>query len=290
MRNPLLELSNHPGYEGLRDLALTLEHIAGKIERFGGNVVLPNLYLSTMDGYDLEVILEALEDTLISFRLFHFNHSMKHYCVSLDYSGEEQYQPVSFPAFKNLYDAMEEELSRFGEPYEGILAVDITDWVSKSATAETKFLDFLRYMAEVDERTLAVYVERSGLPQKAEIARKGLVSKTRLETVEVKLKSPQIALQILENELSNFGFTLQEGVKEKMYETLDAMLKVRGHEGPWTVRQLAEDIVYRAYKEGDDLHLELSEEDLGPFLPGGSWIGDFTAKKRYYMGLIGEED
>ena len=201
MRNPLMELSNKPGYEGLRDLAMNLEKIAGKIERFGGRVILPNLYLSTMDGYDMEAILVALEETLIELRLFHFNNSMRHYCLSLDYAEEESYGTPSFPAFKTLFDAMEEELSRFGEPFEGILAVDITDWVSKSATTEPKFLDFLRYMADVDERTLAIYIERSGSEDKAEIARRSLVAKTRLENLEVKLKSPQIALQILENEI-----------------------------------------------------------------------------------------
>ena len=291
MRNPLLELSNEPGYEGLRDLALTLEKIANKIDRFGGRVVLPNLYLSTQDGYDMETILVALEETLIELRLFHFNHSMRHYCLSLDYSEESTLESISsFPAFKTLFDAMEEELSRFGAPYEGILAVDITDWVVKSATTEAKFLDFLRYMADVDERTLAIYIERSGSEEKAEIARKSLVAKTRLENVVVKLKSPQIALKILENELSSFGFSMLEESKEKIVETLDIVLKVKGQEGPWTIRQLAEDIVYHAYREGEDLHTELSLDDLKTFLPGGSWITDFTAKKRYFMGLIGEVD
>ena len=289
MRNPLLELSNEPGYEGLRELAMTLEKIADKINRFGGKVILPNLYLSTMDGYDMETILVALEETLIELRLFHFNHSMRHYCLSLDYAEENGTGLHSnFPAFKTLFDAMEEELSRFGAPYEGILAVDITDWVVKSATTEPKFLDFLRYMADVDERTLAIYIERSGSEEKAEIARRSLVAKTRLENVEVKLKSPQIALQILENELNSFGFCIREEAKEKMLETLDVVLKVKGQEGPWTIRQLAEDIVYRAYREGDDLHAELSLDDLAAFLPGGSWIADFAAKKRYFMGLIGE--
>lgn len=285
MENKLLELSKRPGFEGLQDLANTLAKIGEKKRRFGGKVVLPNLYLSTMEGYDIEILLEALEETLLQEKLFFFPGSVRHYCLSLDYARPET---PDFPAFKSLFSALEDELSRFGSPFQGILVVDITDWVAKNACTETKFLDFLRYMAEVDERTLAIYLERTGNETKVETARRSLITKTRLEGLELKLKSPQIALKILKNELADLGFKLAEGLDEKMVETLEKVLATEGQEGPWTVRQLAEDIVYAAFKTGDSLERVLTEDILAPFLVGGSWLSDFTTKKRFYMGLIGD--
>ena len=283
--NPLLELSTKPGYEELREWALTLEKIGQKKAKFGGNLVLPNYYLSTMDGYDLELVLTCLEKTLEKHSLFTFASSLNHYCLSLDYSYPNE---SNFPAFQNLYRAVEDELGRFGVPFVGILMIDITDWVEKGACSEAKFLDFLRYMSDLDERTLAIYVDRSVSGKKSEKAQSTIITKTRIERLELKLKNAQIALEILKNELNELGFTLAKEVEPKLLETMDQILRVDGQEGPWTIRQLAQDIVYNAFKTGDDLNVIVDESVLLPFLPGGTWLREFAAKKNYYMGLVGE--
>ncbi|MCR5078728.1 MAG: hypothetical protein K6B65_02250 [Bacilli bacterium] len=283
--NPLLELASKPGYEGLKDWALTLEKIGKKKQKFGGSLVLPNYFLSSMDGYDMDLVLEALEGTLINYGLFSFTSSVNHYCLSLDYSYPTDQR---FSAFNDLFSAVEDELGRFGTPFQGILMIDITDWVEKGACTERKFLDFLRYMSDLDERTLAIYLDRSGSEGKSNKAKSTIITKTRIEYLELKLKSPQIALQILKNELKDLGFTLKKETREPMLSALEEVLKVEGQEGPWTMRQLAQDIAYAAFKEGEGLPKEIDEILLKPFLHGGSWLSEFAAKKSFYMGLIGD--
>ncbi|MBQ2070378.1 MAG: hypothetical protein II467_05560, partial [Bacilli bacterium] len=137
-------------------------------------------------------------------------------------------------------------------------------------------------------RTLAIYVDRSVSSKKSEKAQSTIITKTRIERLELKLKNAQIALEILKNELNELGFALAKEVEPKLLETMDQILRVDGQEGPWTIRQLAQDIVYNAFKTGDELNVIVDESILLPFLPGGTWLREFAAKKNYYMGLVGE--
>ena len=283
--NKLLALAKEPGFESLQDLATTLERIGEKKLASGGSLVLPNLFLSTNEGYDFETILLSLEELLDHYGLMKFSGPVRHYELSLDYSMPNA---PDFPAFTALYDAVEKYLARFNHAYSGILVIDITDWVVRSATSEKKFLDFLHYMSEVDERTLAIYVDMSGSPSKADLAYRLLITKTRLEKLRLVLEDPKVALNVLEKELSSFGFSLDKEAKQAIIPTLKAILNTKGHEGPWTMHQLAEDIVYNAYKNEGELKTTVTKEALKPFHEGGKWLLDFVDKKRYYMGLVGE--
>ena len=283
--NRLLALSQKPGFEGLKGLAEDIERIGKKKLAYGGRLILPNLFLSANVGYDLEMVLSALECELEKYRLMDFSSQTKHYEFSLDYSDPRE---ASFPAFSDLFEAVETELSRFNHAYEGILVIDITEWVVRSATAEKKFLDFLHYMSEVDERTLAIYVETSGLKSHADLAYRSLITKTRLERIELKLNSPEVAYDLLCEELEDFGFAFKVEARKPMLKTLKVILDTKGNEGPWTIHILAEDIVYNAFKTGEDLQKEVGLDLLKPFLEGGEWLTDFADKKRYYLGLVGE--
>ena len=283
--NPLLALAEKPGFEGLKELAETLQRIGERKRDHGGKLVLPNFFLKCNEGYNLEEILLRLEEVLEEYDLMNFSGPVKHYQISLDYSLPNA---PDFPAFSVLFDSVENELSRFNHPYEGILVVDISDWVAHSAISEKKFLDFLLYMAEVDERTLAIYVDMSGLDSQSDLAYRSLITKTRLERIELKIVSEEVALSLLKDELAEFGFVLSEDAEEVIKPTLKTILSTKGNEGPLTLHQLAEDIVYHAYKDAETFSRQIGVPILKPFLNGGEWLNEFADKKRFYLGLVGE--
>ena len=94
--NKLLALAKEPGFESLQDLATTLERIGEKKLASGGSLVLPNLFLSTNEGYDFETILLSLEELLDHYGLMKFSGPVRHYELSLDYSMPNA---PDFPAF-----------------------------------------------------------------------------------------------------------------------------------------------------------------------------------------------
>ena len=284
----LLDLIKRPGYEDVAELVAQWTRVAKRQKGRENSVPLPNYYLVADDGFDFLGLFNAIAEFLEANELMEFDGERKVYSFYLKYSRPED---PKFEPFCMLYDAVEHELTKFGHPYGGILVIDITEWVELNATKDRKFLDFLAYMDEIDERTLFVFLDRSGPTGSTADAFSTLDMATRLERVTMSYRDPESGLAELESELKRFEYTLAEDFRPKIRETVDALLQAPGSAGVASVRQMAEDMAYNALKGEREVGNVLDAETSGEFLPDGEWIRVFQKKARgRKLSLIGEEE
>ena len=281
--NALAVLAKEPGFAVLSAFAQECDRIEEKLEKVGSRPILPNFYCAIDNGFDFEPFLGALARTLDTKNLMDFTGPVPYYVFDLAYS--EPHDPRFF-SFAELYDVIATKLSRFSHPYGGVLAIDITDWVVRGATNEKKFLDFLSYMADIDEKTMAVFLDCSGEAAKSQNAFQTILSKTRLERLEFHITEKE-GILILEDMLAKSNFKLEKKAREELEKTLKAALATKGSEGFKTIRQLAEDIIYYAFTKEGELDTELSLSDIAPFAENGEWIANYAAKKSFLVGLLG---
>lgn len=248
-------------------------------------VVLPNYYLSLAPGFDLDELLAPMAAFLEDHQLMEFAGPVKYYEFYLNYSRPEDPQ---FTSFLELYNVVNDDLSKYSEPFGGILAVDISDWVENDACTSKKFREFLAFMSDLDPRTLALFVDNSGKPALRDKAIRLLKTKTRLDYVSIGLDKPEKALQLLNDDLAGIGLSLSEEAQKALLSTLSIVIKTPGNEGPKTIAQLSEDISYEVALHGRPLKDPLSLEDVAYFKVDGPWIKTFKENKSRQGGLFGE--
>ena len=283
----LNEILDKPGYEEIAALIQEWTRVGQRQKGKDVTVPLPNYYLSAQDGFDFETLFLKLAQFLESNGLMEFDGNRKVYSFYLKYSHPDN---PSFDSFRMLYEAVEHELTKFGHPFGGILVIDITEWVMKKATNEAKFLDFLSYMATIDERTLAVFLDRSDSGKESDEAYAKIDLVTRLERLHMSYKDALAGVRQLERELSAYGFTLEKRFRARLRKSIEIVLNTPGSEGEESIHQMAQDMVYAAYKGKKEPTGVLSSSNSKAFLPDGEWIAVFQSKKRHRLGLIGEED
>ncbi|MCR5348495.1 MAG: hypothetical protein K6E59_02660 [Bacilli bacterium] len=278
-----------PGYEEIAAIGQEWQRVASRQKGKENKVPLPNYYLIADDGFDFEELFEAMAGYLEAQELMAFESETRVYSFFLKYSSPNE---PNFTSFQMLYDAVEHELNRFSHPYDGILVVDITEWVEKpGAVSEKKFIDFLSYMDTIDDRTMAIFLDRSGNDEPSRKAFDSLDLAMRIQLLHMSYKDVDAGLKELEDNLAFYGFSLEEGFRKKMRETVEMVLHTPGSEGIESIRQLALDMGYCALKAEKEVGLVLNEENSASFLPGGEWTRIFQNKKKTRrLGLVGEED
>jgi hypothetical protein len=281
---PFEKYALEPGREDLAKLLGDWEKIAQACAG-GLNVILPNYYLSITPGFDLEEALISMSEYLERRHLMEFAGPAMYYQFFLNYSRPED---NDFPAFRDLFNTVNDELSEYSKPFGGILAVDITEWVEKDACASKKFREFMAYMADLDRQTVAIFVDSSGKLPLTLKAQKLLGTKTRLECLKVALNDPKGALVYLEEDLGELGLHLSPEAEAWLLPTLGAVLKTPGSEGRATLEQLAEDIAYSIARTGKAPKGDVKQSDIASFGPEGNWIKTFKESKSRDNGLFGE--
>lgn len=282
----LLELSKRPGYEEIASLAEQWSRVASRQKERENKVPLPNYYLIADDGFDFDELFNAMAEFLEKNELMEFNGESKVYRFFLKYSQPDD---PRFESFRMLYEAVEHELTKFGHPYGGILLVDITEWVENKATKQRKFIDFLSYMDAIDERTLILFLDRSGADEASAKAYQELDVSTRLERLTMTYRDPDAGLAELEKQLAPYGFDIEEGFRKEIRKTIELMLNAQGSAGVDSIRQMAEDMVYNALKGEKDFGRTLTKETSAEFLPDGEWTKVFQRKLgSRRLGLVGE--
>ena len=283
------KIVSRPGYEELAKVSKEWLRVAARQKGKELKVPLPNYFLVADDGFDFEGLFLSMADFLEKIGLMEFESGRKLYTFFLKYS---QPSDPRFDSFAMLYDAIEHQLNHFSHPYDGILVVDITEWVERDALTEAKFIDFLSYMDSIDDKTLAVFLDRSGVKSSSKAAFEKLDLAMRIESLHMSYKDAEAGLDELCGVLGQYGFCLEEGFRNQMKETVDMVLNTEGSQGVESIRQLALDMVYSALKSEEDVGVTLTAENSALFLPDGEWARIFKRKRANHvrLGLVGEED
>jgi len=280
----LEKIIGRPGCEDLAKLVAGWRRVSERQKGREVKVPLPNYYLNADDGFDFEGIFEFLADELERLELMEFDGPRRVYSFFLKYSAPDV---ATFDSFRRLYDVIEHDLSRFGHPYGGILVIDITEWSELNRTGEAKFVDFLSYMDTIDDRTMAVFLDRSGSFSTDETYRR-LDMGMRIERLHLAFKDAGLGLERLEEELEIYGFKLEKDFREKLKASIDIVINSPSHDGEEAVRQMAIDMVYAALKAEEEVGNVLDAKNSKDFLPDGEWIKTFGFKSRKKLGLVGE--
>lgn len=264
--------------------------LAHNKDQEGAGILLPNLFVNVDPGTELTPFCRYLADFLKERRLMPFEGKCPFYLFSLYYSGSGENERNQFPAFEALYDIVRHKINRFARPYQGLIVVDITSWVNLGATSEEKFGDFLAFMSTLDEDTLALFVSSVNNAKLNEEAYRSLVKRSRLKSIDLRLKDPELGLSFLRGELAKQGLQLSEEASHYLEASVQALLAARSGPLRQCLSQLALDISYAKYlNPGVDKHT-LSLDDVRFFGADGDWVKAYTANHKNSYGLLGRDE
>ncbi|MBQ7243345.1 MAG: hypothetical protein IJS52_03985 [Bacilli bacterium] len=280
----LEQIMGRPGCEDIATLVKGWRRVSQRQKGRELKVPLPNYYLNADEGFDFDSLFLLLGEELEDLELMEFDGQRKVYSFFLKYSPAEQ---PEFNSFRMLYDVVEHELSKFGHSFGGILVVDITEWVELGHTSDAKFVDFLSYMDTIDDRTMIVFLDRSGGGVHSDDAFRKLDVGMRIERLFLSYKDVDVAIAYLKEELARYGFSLEKDFDKKIVETVETVLSTPGSEGEESIRQMAMDMAYLALKSEEDVGFVLNEKNSAAFLPDGDWTKTFLNKPRKRLGLVG---
>ena len=278
-------LAKEPGYEALALLISSWDKVAEKIANGARLITLPNCYFSIEDGYEVKPIIDSLTDFLQKKNLLFFEGPVPSYIFYFDYSLPDD---PDFVSLRNLSLVINNDLCKFGHAFSGVIAVDISPWVERNATSERKFRQFVSYMSGLDDCTLAVYIDQERNETKTKMAYKALLKETRLNYYRIQVKTPLMALKIFNRKIEELGFTLSEEAKNALLKIMETIIALPYSEGPLTITQMAEDVVYDLYKADKPLMNTIDIDSIQAYLPNGSWLKEFAINKGRSIGLIGD--
>jgi hypothetical protein len=278
------------GLKELQSLLKDWEALAENKKVYGGKPILPNLYVVAPQGILFTPFAEQLALYLNERKIMPFYGKTLSYSYQLTYppkGAEETNNP--FPALRYLYQVIRKELVYYDKAYQGLLCIDITDWVSRSASKEDPFQAFLSYMGTLDDDTLAIFVSHESAEKKNQEAFKTIASRLRIKRVNVSVSSPDWGLGVLNEALDQEGLKLSKEAADYLKESIRLILLSPGNEGANSIEQLALDIAYSKYISPSGASPIIEMADVLAYGPNSAWIANFKAIRRSAYGLMGEE-
>lgn len=275
-------------YTGLISLLGEWDLVAENKKSRGGKPLLPNLFIEAPSGIAIEESAALLAEYLAERGLMEFEGQSPSYAYFLNYSEPARLGDTSFPSFGAFYEIVEHNLSHYGHPYKGVLAIDITAWVEREATSEEKFLAFLDYMAELDERTLAIFVSTSSNESHNQTAYSNVLTRSRLKRIVLAPLSSELGCSFLEKELAKEGLSLTRESRAILDKTVALIVQSEGNEGAHSLSQLASEIAYSKYLSLSSESKVITPADLARFTPDGEWVKEYTANRKRSYGFFRE--
>jgi|GEM_PF-3192246 len=238
-------------------------------------VFLPDYLCVAPPGAGVSTLIGLLAERLDELKLMPFSNARKHLEFMLEYEPDDK----KFTAFKRYYNLVEHGLSQYGEPFAGIIAIDITEWVKKIACKDLRFLRFLEYVAQKDEMQMIVFLTTcttEGLVKEAESV---IIQYLRLRRITLKTVDPVDFTAKLADELASYGLSLDPDANAELVKTIELAAKERGFGGLKTITQLAKDIVYEKYCS-PRFSPVIGLQDISRFTVNGAWLRQLKAHFR----------
>ena len=156
------------GIESLEELLEGWDHIRSNRKMLRGPLILPNYFMEVDGESSIAETLARLVDNLSKDSvLMSFQGRVKSFAYYLPYTAPGE---SDFPGLRTFDAIYKKNLCRFGMPFEGVIAIDITEWILAKATKSEKFLAFLAYIA-----TIAIPWQVYMLPQYVMMQRMHLI-------------------------------------------------------------------------------------------------------------------
>jgi hypothetical protein len=277
---------------GLKDFERLLEEwsiLSENKKTLGGKPILPNLYVLADRGILFAPFAQELAEFLEAKKIMPFYGKTRSYSFQLTYPSkgiEESNDP--FPALRDLYRIVHKDLTYYDKPYQGILIIDITEWVSRGASHEESFQAFLAFMGSLDDDTLAVFVSHESNEKKNAEMAKVIASRMRLKSLKFQIHSEEWGLSVLRDCLLEEGLRLSDEAAAFLKESVKLILLSPGNEGETSLQQLALDIAYGKYISIGGNSGVVEKNDVLSYGPTSEWISNFKSLRRERYGLMEE--
>lgn len=279
------DLLNLPGYVEVKEMLETWEIVANNIKDHleDGKVIIPNYLFVVTPGSGTSHLIEVLADKLFELGLMPFSNQRK----AIEFLLEYQEDKDSFDAFERLFNLLEHGLSQFGEPFAGVLAIDITDWVEKLACDDKRFIRFLHYLIKRDDIQMIIFITNCQKPNHVKDCEAVISSIIRIEKIQVKQNTSESLVEKLSDYLKLLGLTINAEGKPILIEMISSLVKETNFNGLKTIKNLAKDITFKKYSQLNGNINTVSIEDLEYFSIKGQWLKRFKSgfyKKKDYDG------
>ena len=284
MKKNLLCIS---GMEQLNALVFEWEKIAKRKVNFPIHFYLPNYFLVINPEISVEKVVDELTTNLEKNQLMEFAGPVHSYLYMLTYSSDNDSE---FTSFKNFYEIFIKELSKFGETFKGILAIDITEWIENRSCDSKKFMAFLDFMSSIDKDTMALFISRCTNEDKNRDAYQVVATKSRVRRINIGEVSTKDGLDYLCALFKEGNFKLDDDTISSLKTIVDFIFHVDGNEGLKSLRQLYDQIVYDLLcGDAEDISI-ITVDNIKKYLPDGEWAKSYKFSRKKYLGLIGGEE
>lgn len=240
-------------------------------------LILPNYYLRIGRETNVDSIIETLVGYLEKKGdLLTFYGNCKSYVAYLAYSMPEDPRFESLSKFHREYD---QKLCRFGKPYQGVLCIDVSEWVARRACREEKFQCFLSYMQTIDEDTLTIFISSVHDPRMNLDAMDAISSRTRVREIVVDSLDADEAYSYLKGFLEQSGFILEPGAEAILSETAAYIASLGEANGYRSLREFGSDVIYSLLLGGKK-DKTIKEDDVVGFRKDGDLARSYSLRKQ----------
>jgi len=279
------DLLSLPGYEEIKQILDSWRNVAVNIADHleDGKIIIPNYFIVSPPGTGISHLIDILANELSHLGLMPFSNQKKAIEFLLEYQEDKE----SFSGFERLYTLLEHGLSQYGEPFAGVLVIDITEWVENLACEDKRFIRFLHYLVKRDDIQMIIFVSNCRKTNHVKDCESIISSILRIERIEIKSNPSDSLVNKLLEYLNNLGLKVDPSGKALLLETVDYLSKQRNYNGLKTLKNLAKDITYKKYSLSENQNKIIDSKDLVFFSKDGKWIKQFKSgffKKADYEG------
>lgn len=273
------------GIESLEELLEGWDHIRSNRKMLRGPLILPNYFMEVDGESSIAETLARLVDNLSKDSvLMTFQGRVKSFAYYLPYTAPGE---SDFPGLRTFDAIYKKNLCRFGMPFEGVIAIDITEWILAKATKSEKFLAFLAYIATIDEKSLIIFVSTARQALYNNEAYATIAARTRVRYVSIGESDEERARTLFLQCLEEGGFSLAPEAEATLRSVISFVLSVGDNRGYRAIRELASEMIYDQLSSCSP-HDVLLKEDVEKYLAESDWgkrYGRLRAGAK--MGLVG---
>ena len=229
---------------------------------------LPNYFWIAEKGSGIPLLIDQITKQLYELKIHPFSNVRQHIEFLLDYDKDA----TRFESFERLYNLLEHGLSQYGEPYAGVLLINITEWVEAGVFFDKRFIRFLEYLTQRDDHQMIILLSESNRITDNKKIECLISSYLRIRTIHIQKSEPEDYLSKVIEMLDNANFTISDDAIKIIKETIELAMVKRGFNGLQTIKNLGKEIVYikMARQKMSQNHIEV--EDLTYFFPDGEWL------------------
>lgn len=271
--------------EGMEDIRVVLDEwkfIANNFKNnpHEGNMFLPDYLMVASPGSGVSTLLNMMSEYLYELGLVQFSLPTKFFEFLLEYEPQDR----NFNAFKRYYNLVEYQISQFGRAFEGVICIDITEWVEAKACLDKRFIRFMEYLTQKDDKQVVIFLCNCCDELLVKEAESVIISFMRLRRINLKTNKVTDLMMRLNEYLEKMGLVLSDEAYQDLVKTLNIAINEKAFDGLKSIQQLAKDIIYEKYRLSQVNDNIINSKDIIRFQTDGEWLKQLRRNVKRSIG------